>query len=270
MAKATRVGDILVKAKVIDELQLRSALAQYDSWGGRLGKIVSDMGLADEDTIATAISKATGFPRVQVGNVPRDVKALSKLDAAFCEKNGVFPIQLKDNGKTLLLAMADPTPLDLVDEVAMRTRARVIPMVAGETEILHAVMRYYRNQDPSAAADTRARMAVRRASEEVEFSVTQMGSALRQSQARRTEREMDPSELVTDPGMGSGSGAGAMLDQMLSSAPPVDELSPEEQTRLESVKANQEKSSKILRALMELLLEKNVLGRAELQTKIKT
>ena len=36
MPSRSRVADILLKAKVIDELQLRSARAQHEQWGGRL------------------------------------------------------------------------------------------------------------------------------------------------------------------------------------------------------------------------------------------
>ncbi|HYO71337.1 MAG TPA: hypothetical protein VEU33_35190, partial [Archangium sp.] len=45
-APRNRIGEILVKARVIDEMQLRSALAQHDQWGGRLSRIITDMGIA--------------------------------------------------------------------------------------------------------------------------------------------------------------------------------------------------------------------------------
>src|SRR4051812_38027466 len=106
MAQKSRLGDILVKAKVLDELQLRSALATYDQWGGRLGKVISEMGLADEETIADAVSRHAGALRMRLGNLTRDPAALAKIDVAFAEQKAVFPVQLKDNGKTLVLAMA--------------------------------------------------------------------------------------------------------------------------------------------------------------------
>lgn len=41
---------------------------------------------------------------------------------------------MKEQGKTLVVAMADPTDLPLFDAVAQRARARVQTAVAGETE----------------------------------------------------------------------------------------------------------------------------------------
>src|SRR3712207_1224735 len=119
MAFKTRVGDILVKAKVIDDLQLRSAMAQHDQWGGRLGKVIADMGISDEDTNADAISRATGSPRISLGSITRDVAAMGKIDVTFAEQRAVFPVQLKDNGKVLVLAMADPTDLEVLDQVTV-------------------------------------------------------------------------------------------------------------------------------------------------------
>ncbi|MCP3105364.1 general secretion pathway protein GspE, partial [Myxococcus sp. K15C18031901] len=143
-----RIGEILVKARVIDELQLRSAMATLDQWGGRLSRIVADLGLATEDTITEAICQGLGMQRVQLGNITRDAGALAKVEVSLAEQKALFPVQLKDNGKTLVLAMADPTDLATLDQVAARSRARVLPMVAGEREIEHAILRHYRNQEP--------------------------------------------------------------------------------------------------------------------------
>jgi len=150
-----RIGDILVKARVIDELQLRSALAQLEQWGGRLSRIVTEMGLANEDVITNAISQGLGMQRVSLGNLTKDPGALAKVDVTLAEQKGLFPVSLKDNGKTLVLAMADPTDLATIDQVAARSRARIIPMVAGEYEIETAILRHYRNMEPSASMGNR-------------------------------------------------------------------------------------------------------------------
>ncbi|MFP2907368.1 hypothetical protein ACLESD_20440, partial [Pyxidicoccus sp. 3LFB2] len=147
-----RIGEILVKARVIDELQLRSALATQDQWGGRLSRIVADLGLASEETIAEAICQGMGMQRVQLGNITRDAGALARVDVSLAEQKGIFPVGLKDNGKTLVLAMADPSDLSTIDQVAAKSRARVVVMVASEREIEHAILRHYRNQEPATSA----------------------------------------------------------------------------------------------------------------------
>lgn len=279
MASRSRVGDILVKAKVIDELQLRSARAQHEQWGGRLAKIVTDMGLADEDTITAAIAKASGLQTVQLGHLQKDKDALSRLDVKFAEDNGVFPVALKDNGKTLVVAMADPTDLDLVDAVASRVRSRVQTVVAGEREIQHAILRYYKNQDPAVADAGRARHAVRRAAEEpaddaeegfkiVDLSGKTMIKHLGDLQGAPVATE--PAGNAQPRPVSQPSGTSDLLEEMFGAPAPAGEgLTAEELSRLESLRANQSKSGVIVRALLQLLVEKGYTTPKELQARVK-
>src|SRR3954469_10632153 len=157
MSSRSRVGDFLLKAGVIDELQLRSARATHAQWGGRLGKVIADMGLAGEDQIADAIGQAMKVPREQIGSA-RDLGALAKLDAAFCEQHAVFPVRV-DN-KSLVLAMADPSDLEVMDMASGRARSRVKTVVASETEIMSAIARCYRGVEATSPRPSRARQAV--------------------------------------------------------------------------------------------------------------
>jgi len=282
-APRNRIGEILVKARVIDEMQLRSALAQHDQWGGRLTRIIADMGIAKEDTLTEAIAQGLGMQRVQLGTA-KDVGALAKLDVGLAEQKGVFPVSLRDNGKTLVLAMADPTDLQTIDQVAARSRTRVIPVVAGDREIQNAILRHYRNQDPSVthsshSAPSRSSSASGSSSsssgDEEEFKVVDMSGKtvvkaiadIAPNMARENARQA-AAPAPSRPG--GTSSATDMLDEILSASPsPAEVFSPEEMQRLQAVQANQEKSSKILRALLELLLEKGMLQQRELAARMR-
>ncbi|HVE85982.1 MAG TPA: hypothetical protein VND93_24165 [Myxococcales bacterium] len=268
MASRSRVADILIKANVVDELQLRSARAQHDQWGGRLAKVIADMGLADEDRIADAIAQAMGLKRVQLGSA-KDPGALAKLDAAFCEQHAVFPVQLTNNGKSLMLAMADPSDLEAMDMAAGRARSRVNPVVAGETEIMNAIARCYRGAEGMAPRPSRARAAVKAPAEsdEAELKITDLNG--------NTVMKMNPylgegqdAGAATDPGGGGGSAD--VLDQLLtgrSTAAPA--LTAEERQRLDNLRTNQDRSAKVLRAVMELLMEKGYTTQKELVARLK-
>lgn len=289
-----RIGDILVKARVIDELQLRSALAQLDQWGGRLSRIVAEMGLANEDIITNAITQGLGMQRVSLGNITKDPGALAKVDVSLAEQKGVFPVSLKDNGKTLVLAMADPTDLSTIDQVAAKSRARIVPMVAGEYEIETAIMRHYRNMEPSANVGNRfnptprkdAASAASSEEEDDEFKIVDMSG---KTVMKRITDIVDPNAAAAappptptpppmaavpaapPPAPAAGASAADLLDEILAggggSAPSG--FSEEEMQRLQAVQANQEKSSKILRALLELLFEKGAMQQKELASRMK-
>ncbi|MCY1074622.1 general secretion pathway protein GspE [Archangium lansingense] len=278
-APRNRIGEILVKARVIDEMQLRSALAQHDQWGGRLSRIISDMGIAKEDTLTEAIAQGLGMQRVQLGTA-KDVGALAKLDVGVAEQKGIFPVSLRDNGKTLVLAMADPTDLQTIDQVAARSRTRVVPVVAGDREIQNAILRHYRNQDPAvthSAHTAPGRSGGSSGGDEDEFKIVDMSgktvvkaiadiapNMARENAARQPTPAPVPSRAA------STSSAADLLDEILSASPaPTEVFSPEEMQRLQAVQANQEKSSKILRALLELLLEKRMVQQRELAARMR-
>ena len=60
MTQPIRLGDLLVRANVISEVQLQQALAEQQRWGGRLGGILVRMGLLTEDLLVKALSKQLG------------------------------------------------------------------------------------------------------------------------------------------------------------------------------------------------------------------
>jgi hypothetical protein len=231
--RGSQVGDILVKAGLLDPLQLRSALAKHDQWGGRLAKLVVDLGFAPEDAVVDALAKELFLKRVQLGQVVKDPPALKKLDAHYCEERAVFPVGLKDNGKTLVLAMADPTDLQVVDEVAMKARARVLVMCAGEQEIQSAIARYYHQRQAEAPSATRRRFTQEEAIPEEAYSFEVERNGLHASSPDATPPD----------------------------AAPADGFGPDALSRMGAVRENQEKSARVLRALTELLEEKGLLSR---------
>lgn len=274
-APRNRIGEILVKARVLDEMQLRSALAQHDQWGGRLSRIISDMGIAPEDTLSQAIAEGLGMQRVQLGTA-RDNGALAKLDVSLAEQKGVFPVSLRDNGKTLVLAMADPTDLATIDQVAARSRTRVVPMVAGDREIENAIQRHYRNIEPSMMPAARTAPTKRSdSSEEDEFKIVDItGKTVMKAitdiapNVARENAARQAASAPLPPRPSVSSSASDLLDEILN-ASPADVFSAEEMQRLQAVQVNQEKSSKILRALLELLLEKGQIQQRELAARMR-
>ena len=145
-----RLAEILVAAGVVDELQVRSAQAQQGQWGGRLPHVLVERHFTTEEKVVAALAAGLGVPRIHLRDKPKDAKALAKLDAPFCKEKGLFPVELKDNGKVLVLAMADPTDLALVDDLTHRVRARITVMLAGEGEILAMIDRHYLGREVTA------------------------------------------------------------------------------------------------------------------------
>jgi hypothetical protein len=140
-----RFADVLLRAGLVDDMQLKSALAHCDQWGTRLPKALAELGFADEDEVVETLAQSMRMPILHLGNVLKDNGALKVLGAEFCEKNGVFPVSLKD--RQLTLAMADPTELHVIDDAGAKARARVTVVMAAETEITLAIARHYHGRE---------------------------------------------------------------------------------------------------------------------------
>lgn len=141
--RLTKLGQALVNQGVIDELQLSSALASVEQWGQRLPQALLHLRLVREDTLVEAISKVTRTEKVDLSKRAPEPAALAKLEASYCQDHGLIPLSVQEAGRLLHLAVSDPTDLQLIDQIANRTRARIKSWVAGETMIQKAIQHYY-------------------------------------------------------------------------------------------------------------------------------
>src|SRR5438094_8478637 len=90
-----RIGDLLVKAGVITELQLKAALAEQTQWGGKLGDILVRMEFLTEEVLVRALSKQTGIPRADLTG-EGDRGALALVPAEGAEAFGLVPVTSKE------------------------------------------------------------------------------------------------------------------------------------------------------------------------------
>ncbi|MEM9174640.1 MAG: hypothetical protein AAGC67_05355 [Myxococcota bacterium] len=163
MQNRPRVGEILVSAGIIDEMQLESALGEQKQWGRRLGVTLIKMGMVEEGHLIRALAKQLDLPVASLAGkrIPEDVIAL--VPARVASEHGVIPLFTKDGGRNgqLYLGMEDPSNLAVLDDLSFRTGMEIHPVMVGPTELGEAIDRYYhtRNggapqQDPFKGGDT--------------------------------------------------------------------------------------------------------------------
>lgn len=147
MAKESVIGDLLVRAGIIDSSALSLALEAQKKEGVSLSRALETLGLADEQGIAAAIAKSMHLEALngELPEVPAEVAAL--LPSDFCRKRMVAPLSLL--GKTLRLALADPTDYSTTQDVEFRTGKRVAAVVAGQTQIQSLILQIYPEETPA-------------------------------------------------------------------------------------------------------------------------
>lgn len=151
-----RLGDLLVKAGVVSESQLKVALKEQKQWGGKLGDTLVRMRYLTEDIFVRALSKQLGLPRADLARaIPLD--ALARVPAALAEEYEIVPLGLADGGRSLVIATADPLNVTVLDAIESITRLRVVAQVAGPGQIRAAISKLYR-MDALPEADTAMEM----------------------------------------------------------------------------------------------------------------
>ncbi|MGH7380222.1 MAG: type II secretion system protein GspE, partial [Candidatus Methylomirabilales bacterium] len=88
---ASRLGDMLVKANLITEEQLKKALHQQESQGGRLGSNLVKLGFISEDDITSFLSKQYGVPSINLSHFEIDAAVIKLIPGEIAQKHMVVP-----------------------------------------------------------------------------------------------------------------------------------------------------------------------------------
>jgi len=145
-ATPSRLGEILVRGKLIDREQLRLALdRQRQLGGGRLGEHLVALGYVTDDVLTQQLARQFGIAIVDPADseIPRDVLAL--VPPSLIRKHLILPLNL--NGSTLTVSMADPTNFLALNEVKFLTGYDVRATVASAKKIQRAIDRLLERKD---------------------------------------------------------------------------------------------------------------------------
>src|SRR5256885_13259781 len=141
-----RIGDLLVKAGVITDLQLKAALAEQSQWGGKLGDILVRMEFLTEEVLVRALCKQGGIPRAVLSGEPNR-GALARISAETAEEFNIVPVGVKEEGRTLVVAMSDPGNVMVTDHVRQIAGCKIEAHLAGASAIRNAIARWYRGAE---------------------------------------------------------------------------------------------------------------------------
>ena len=222
------LGELLLRAGVITEEQLRKALAEQKKWGGKLGQVLVDLNFLDEGLLVKALSKQLNLPRMDFEGITIPPEALELLDAEFANKRQVLPISFDQGKKQLVVAMSDPGDLGLVDEIKFKTGCRVKVAVAGDRALARAIQQHYFGETVSAV---------------------DAGSVVKEDQIPTAPPP--PAQAAPAPVQAQAGGDGPVEEKI---------------TRLEQL---QLKQVQVLKAVVELLIERGYIEREEYRKKVE-
>lgn len=132
-----RLGELLVRQKMISLQQLRNAQVEQRKSGATLGFALAKMGFISDEEITEFLSKQYRVQSVDLRQTKVEPEAIKLVPREVCERHHVIPISA--NGSTLTIAMADPSNLHAIDDIKFLTGMNVLPLVASEAAISSAI-----------------------------------------------------------------------------------------------------------------------------------
>ena len=136
-----RLGELLLREKLITPLQLQQAIEEQKSTGGRLGYQLTKMGFIEENELTAFLSKQYGVPSIDLNEFDIEPDIIKLIPKEVVLKHQVIPVNR--TGSTLIVAMADPSNIFAIDDIKFLTGYNVEVVVASEQAIEGSVEKYY-------------------------------------------------------------------------------------------------------------------------------
>ena len=138
---AVKLGDLLLKAKLVTPEQVDAALVSQRTEGGKFGEALIRIGAASEQDITETLSQQFGVPSIDLAHFDIDPSIIKVVPGEVARKYGVLPVN--KTGATLTIAMSDPTNVFAMDDIKFMTGYNVEPVVASEASLRRAIDKHY-------------------------------------------------------------------------------------------------------------------------------
>ena len=136
-----KLGEMLIKAGAITEVQLTRALEEQPQLALPLGETLIKLGYVTEDQMRQALCLQMNVPYLDLTRVQIDPALARLINRTYAVRNVVVPVS--QVGQTLTVAMNDPSDLEAAEELAQSTGC-IIRVVTGSLRAIQdAITRLY-------------------------------------------------------------------------------------------------------------------------------
>lgn len=133
-----RFGEILVAEKLVNQEQVKEALAIQSSSGDSLGNILLDLGYILEADIVKALSIQYQIPYISTQNYEIDSKTAALFDARMLHKHSILPFDQVGN---LILALTTDIPSkEVMEGLQKSTECDIALYLGAQTDVQNKLM----------------------------------------------------------------------------------------------------------------------------------
>jgi type IV pilus assembly protein PilB len=138
------LGEALVAKGVISAEQLAEARDVQRSAPGDIGRIIVDLGFADEKAVTEVRAETLGLPFVNLSTQRIDASAVNSVPEHIAKRHKVIPIA--KNGNKLIVAVVNPNDPFAVQDIKLASGAQQVAIVlATEDDVMDAIDRMYKS-----------------------------------------------------------------------------------------------------------------------------
>jgi type IV pilus assembly protein PilB len=136
-----RLGDLLVKEKIITPEQLEQATKAQKEQNSRLGSALVKLGFLTDEDVTNFLSRQYGVPAINLSYFEIDPAVVKLIPFETAKRYQILP--LSRVGASLTIAMVDPTNVFAMDDIKFMTGFNIEPVVASESSILAGIDKAY-------------------------------------------------------------------------------------------------------------------------------
>ncbi|MGA7079217.1 MAG: type IV-A pilus assembly ATPase PilB [Terriglobales bacterium] len=136
-----RLGDLLVKEKVITQEQLEQATKLQKESHTRLASALVKLGFLSDEDVTNFLSRQYGVPAINLSYFEIDPAVVKLIPYETAKRYQILP--LSRVGASLTIAMVDPTNVFAMDDIKFMTGFNIEPVVASESSIVEGIDKAY-------------------------------------------------------------------------------------------------------------------------------
>ena len=140
--KRKKLGEYLLEAGLVTDLQLKEALRRQRQTKEPLGHILSRSGMVSEADVCRVLHEQLGLAIVDLQSIAIDDGVIRLIKEELAKKYTAIPIEV-ENRSTLRVAMADPLNAAALEDLRFQSGYFVRPVLAPPSEIIEAISKYY-------------------------------------------------------------------------------------------------------------------------------
>lgn len=142
MAAKKGLGEVLVESELIYLEDLERALELQKEQGKELGEILVEQQLITPNELAMALSIQLNMPLIDLKRHAPTPRAVAKIPLETAKKHSLVPLDIV--GDVLVVVMADPTNIRVIEDLEAQSKMRVEPALGVPSDIHEAIKLHYR------------------------------------------------------------------------------------------------------------------------------